>query len=65
MGVIAATPAFTASADVCAPPYRYRQRNPRATPLYQILETHYETDKGVWEERIERRYGFLSGTVSI
>jgi hypothetical protein len=61
MGVMAVTQAFTAGANVCSAPYRYRQRNPRATPLYQLLETHYETVKGNWEERFERRYGFWRG----
>lgn len=59
MGVMAATPAFPVGADICA--RRYRQRNPRATPLYQLLETHYDTVKGTWEERFERRYGFWRG----
>ena len=32
----------------------YRPRNPRASPLFQLLETHYETVKSVWEERFDR-----------
>jgi hypothetical protein len=39
----------------------YRPRNPRATSLYQLLETHFETLKRLWEaygRRFERRYGF-------
>lgn len=61
MGVLAVSPAFTAGVDVCSAPHRYRPRNPRATPLYQLLETHFETVKGNWEERFERRYGFWRG----
>ena len=56
---MAATPALLPGADVCPP--RYRARNPRATALYQLLEAHYETVKGLWEERFERRYGFWRG----
>jgi hypothetical protein len=59
MGAMAATPAFLPGADVCPP--RYRPRNPRATSLYRLLEAHYETVKGLWEERFERRYGFWRG----
>jgi hypothetical protein len=29
--------------------------------IYQLLEAHYETVKGLWEERFERRYGFWRG----
>ena len=59
MGAMAATPAFPDAADVCPP--RYRPRNPRATSLYQLLDKHYETVKGLWEERFERRYRFWRG----
>jgi ribosomal protein S27E len=59
MGTVAATPAVLSRAELCPP--RYRPRNPRATSLYQLLETHYETVKGLWEERFERRYGFWRG----
>ncbi len=59
MGAMAATPAFLPKADVYPP--RYRPRNPRATSLYQLLESRYETVKGLWEERFEQRYGFWRG----
>jgi hypothetical protein len=42
-------------------PAAYRPRNPRATSLYQLLETHFETLKRLWEacgRRFELRYGF-------
>ena len=42
-------------------PAAYRPRNPRGTSLYQLLEAHFETLKGLWEERFERRYGFWRG----
>jgi hypothetical protein len=32
----------------------YSPRKPEKTPLYQLVETHYETVKGLWEERFER-----------
>jgi hypothetical protein len=44
-----------------ASPVLYRPRQPRATSLYQLLNKHYETVKGLWEERFERRYGFWRG----
>ena len=59
MGAMGATPALLPNADVCPP--RYRPRNPRATSLYQLLESHYETVKEPWEERFEQRYGFWRG----
>ena len=42
---------------------RYRARNPRATPLYQLFETHFDEVRGQWEERLERRCGFWRGFV--
>ncbi len=53
---MAATSALLLTADACPP--LYRPRNPRATFLYQLLESHYETVKSIWEERFEQRYGF-------
>lgn len=37
---------------------RYRARNPRATPLYRLVEVHFDEVKGQWAERFERRCGF-------
>ena len=59
MGAMAATPALSPKADACPP--RYRPRNPRLSSLYQLLESHYESVKSVWEDRFERRYGFWRG----
>jgi len=42
---------------------QYRARNPRATPLYRLFDTHPEEVKGQWEERFERRFGFWRGFV--
>ena len=41
----------------------YRARNPRATPLYRLFETHFEEVRGQWEDRFERRFGFWRGFV--
>ncbi len=41
----------------------YRARNPRATPLYRLVDRCYDEVKGQWEERFERRYGFWRGFV--
>jgi hypothetical protein len=59
MGSVAASAGLLPQAPTC--PAAYRQRNPRATALYQLLDKHYETVKGLWEERFERRYGFWRG----
>ncbi len=59
MGTVAVSPTLRPGGNVCPP--AYRRRHPRATSLYQLLDVHYETVKGVWEERFERRYGFWRG----
>jgi hypothetical protein len=59
MRTVAAAPAFLHGANLCPP--LYRPRNPRATSLYQLLHKHYETIKGVWDERFQRPYGFWRG----
>jgi hypothetical protein len=46
---------------LACPPAVYRRRRPRATSLYQLLDTYYERLKDSWEERFERRYGFWRG----
>ena len=56
---MAATPAFRLETPSYRP--RYRPRRPRATSLYQLLDTCYERLKGLWEERFERHYGFWRG----
>ena len=42
-------------------PSVYRSRRPAGTPLYALLESLFETVKGVWEDLFERRYGFWRG----
>ncbi len=59
METVAATPARVPPTDDCPP--IYRPRNPRASSLYQLFDSHYETVKAVWEERFERHYGFWRG----
>jgi hypothetical protein len=56
MGSAAAPTGFLPQPSAC--PAAYRPRNPRATSLYQLLETHFETLKRQWEARFENRYGF-------
>jgi len=41
----------------------YRPRDPRATPLYRLVEACYEEVEGQWEERFEGRCGFWRGFV--
>jgi len=60
MGNVApARAGFPPQALAC--PAAYRPRSPRASSLYQLVETHFETLKRLWEERFERRYGFWQG----
>lgn len=40
----------------------YRPRDPRKTPLFRLLEAHYESVKLAWEERFEQSYGFWQGS---
>ena len=37
----------------------YRPRRPRETPLYRLVEEHYERFEQVYPERYEDRYGFF------
>jgi hypothetical protein len=36
-------------------PAVYRPRRSRDSPLYHLVERHYEQVEGFWEERFERR----------
>ncbi|MBM3789631.1 MAG: transposase [Acidobacteria bacterium] len=36
----------------------YRPRNPRESPLYRLLEEHYEEFERVYPERYQQHYGF-------
>ena len=45
------------------PPPIYRPRQPRATPLYQLFEAHYEEVKALWEQRFEKTYGYWQGFI--
>ncbi len=42
-------------------PAVYRARDPRKTPLFRLLEAHYEPVKLYWEQRFEAHYGFFCG----
>ena len=39
----------------------YRPRQPQNSPLYQMLESYYETLKGIWDDRFQRIYGHWRG----
>jgi len=41
------------------PPCGYRQRHPRESLLYQILEAHLESFEAVYQEQFADRYGRL------
>jgi len=44
-------------------PAVYRPREPRAAPLYRLLDTRFEAVRGEWEERFESHFGFWRGCV--
>ena len=37
----------------------YRARNPKASPLWQCLDAHFDTFLDIYPEVYEREYGFL------
>ena len=39
-------------------PDEYRPRQPKSTPLFRLLDTHYEGFRDVYDERFSKRYGF-------
>jgi hypothetical protein len=36
----------------------YRPRRPRASPLYRLIEDHFQEFTTVYDERFSRRYGY-------
>ena len=42
---------------------KFAWRNPRATPLYRLVEANYDEVRGQWEESFEGRHGFWRGFV--
>ena len=42
----------------CHPQGVYRPRNAQASPLYRLVEDHFDELERVWDERYEREYGF-------
>ena len=36
----------------------YRPRQPRATPLYRLVDARYDEVRAQWEERFKTRYGY-------
>jgi len=42
----------------CLPQGVYRPRNAQASPLYRLVEDHFDQLERVWEERYEHEYGF-------
>jgi hypothetical protein len=42
-------------------PALYQPRQARSSPLYALLERHYEEVKGQWDERFASRCGFWRG----
>jgi hypothetical protein len=42
----------------CLPQGVYRPRNAQASPLYRLVEDHFEQLERVWDERYDREHGF-------
>ncbi len=36
----------------------YRPRDPRASPVYRLFESHFDEFERVYPERYQKRYGF-------
>ena len=44
-------------------PALYQPRQARKTPLYQLVEKHYEDVKAVWDDRFEKKFGKWRGFI--
>jgi len=42
----------------CVYPDEYRPGQPKKTPLFRLLDTHYEEFRNVYDELFSKRYGF-------
>lgn len=42
----------------------YRPRRPRASPLYRLIENHFEVFATVYDERFARRWGYWRPVVA-
>jgi hypothetical protein len=42
----------------CRPQGVYRPRNAQASPLYRLVEDHFDELERVWDERYEKQHGF-------
>ncbi|MEA1952510.1 MAG: hypothetical protein U9N87_14110, partial [Planctomycetota bacterium] len=40
------------------PPVLYRPRDPRASGLWRLMDTHFETFERVYDGRFRAKYGF-------
>ena len=41
----------------------YRQRNPKATPLYKIVERYFAEFRSVYPERFQEKYGYWRAVI--
>jgi len=39
-------------------PDDYQPRDPKASPLYRLLDAHYDDFKAIYEERFQKDYGY-------
>ena len=49
---------FGVGVSVRRPASAYRPRRPRDSPLWRLLDRHYDEFEGVYDERYQKRYGF-------
>ena len=46
------------AAPCAKPPALYRARDPQASDLWRLIDTHFETFQQVYDERFQTKYGF-------
>lgn len=45
-------------AGACVYPDEYIPRQPKSTPLFRLLDSHYEEFKNIYDTRFTKRYGY-------
>jgi hypothetical protein len=64
MGAAPGTAQQARPRHTAAPAGVYRQRRPRASPLYRLIEDHFEEFATVYDERFARRWGYWRPVVT-
>lgn len=64
MGAAADTARKTQARHTTAPSGVYRPRRTQASPLYRLIEDHFEEFCTVYDERFSRRWGYWRKVIS-